>query len=137
MTRCRHRHLNVQRRYVGQVDFISLLRQPTRMSAGSAADIQDGGWYRWQKTLEKLMSALDNLGRIFCLERHALNDSRGCGEGNSAVWVNGKYESSFDISLTKWPDGNGCGGDHCAATYIDMGKKEWWAKIRLKSGQTG
>ena len=27
------------------------------MSARSAADIQDGGWYRWQKALEKLTSA--------------------------------------------------------------------------------
>jgi hypothetical protein len=59
------------------------------------------------------------------------------GEGFSAVWVNGKYESEFDISFTKWPDGTGCGGAHCAATYLDLGKKEWWAQVRLKSGLTG
>src|SRR2546430_6987330 len=40
MTRCRHRHLNVQRRYVGQVDFISLLRQPTRRSEEHTSELQ-------------------------------------------------------------------------------------------------
>jgi hypothetical protein len=59
------------------------------------------------------------------------------GEGTSAAWVNGKYDPSFDISFTKWPDGGGCQRDYCAATYVDLGKKEWWAKIKLKSGQTG
>ena len=59
------------------------------------------------------------------------------GEGYSAVWVHGKYDPSFDISFAEWPDGQGCGGDHCAATYIDLGKKEWWAKVTLKSKQVG
>jgi len=59
------------------------------------------------------------------------------GEGFSAVWFNGKYDSSYDISFTKWPNGEGCGGDHCAATYVDLGKKEWWAEVKFRSGRTG
>lgn len=59
------------------------------------------------------------------------------GEGFSAVWFKGKYYSEFDISFTKWPDGTGCGGEHCAATYTDLGKKSWWAEVKLSSGLTG
>ena len=59
------------------------------------------------------------------------------GEGFSAVWFQGKYHSSFDISFAKWPDGTGCGGAHCAATYIDLGKKSWWTEVKLESGRTG
>lgn len=59
------------------------------------------------------------------------------GEGFSAAWVAGRYEPEFDISFTKWPDGTGCGGEHCAATYQDLGEKMWWAQVRTPSGQTG
>lgn len=59
------------------------------------------------------------------------------GEGFSAVWFDDKYRSEFDISFAKWPDGSGCGGAHCAATYVDLGNKEWWAQVTLASGQTG
>ncbi|HLH03976.1 MAG TPA: hypothetical protein VKX25_14505 [Bryobacteraceae bacterium] len=59
------------------------------------------------------------------------------GEGFSAVWFHGRYEPEFDISFAKWPDGFGCGGDHCAATYIAPGKKVWWAEIELESGRKG
>ncbi|MGI9101293.1 MAG: hypothetical protein ACR2IF_02500 [Terriglobales bacterium] len=59
------------------------------------------------------------------------------GEGFSAVWFGGKFYPEFDISFTKWPDGAGCGGEHCAATYVDLGKKVWWAKVRLPSGNIG
>jgi hypothetical protein len=59
------------------------------------------------------------------------------GEGYSAVWVHGRYDPSFDISFVKWPDGQGCGGEECAATYVDLGRKEWWAKVTLKSNQAG
>jgi hypothetical protein len=59
------------------------------------------------------------------------------GEGFSVVWVNGKLEHDYDISFTKWPDGSGCGGQYCAATYIDLGKKEWWAQVKLESGTIG
>ncbi len=57
------------------------------------------------------------------------------GEGYSAVWFKGRYYSEFDISFTKWPDGGGCGGTHCSATYIDLGKTAWWAQVKLKSGR--
>jgi hypothetical protein len=59
------------------------------------------------------------------------------GEGFSAVWFKGKYHSLFDISFAKWPDGTGCGGAHCAATYMDLGRKSWWAEVKLISGRTG
>jgi len=59
------------------------------------------------------------------------------GEGTSAVWFKGRYYPDFDISFTRWPDGTGCGGAHCAATYVDLGNKVWWAQIKLLSGLTG
>jgi hypothetical protein len=58
------------------------------------------------------------------------------GEGFSQVWINGRFYEEFDITFTKWPDGTGCGGAHCAATYVDLGKKTWWAELKLKSGAT-
>ena len=59
------------------------------------------------------------------------------GEGNSAVWFKNQYFATFDISFVKWPDGSGCGGDRCAATYPDLGEKAWWAKVKLSSGAMG
>jgi hypothetical protein len=59
------------------------------------------------------------------------------GEGFSAVWLQGRFYHEFDISFAKWPDGTGCGGAHCAATYVDLGEKQWWAEVRLKSGEIG
>lgn len=59
------------------------------------------------------------------------------GEGFSSVWFRGAFHSEFDISFAKWPDGSGCGGDHCAATYVDLGEKQWWVQIKTKSGATG
>jgi hypothetical protein len=59
------------------------------------------------------------------------------GEGYSAVWFKGRYYSEFDISFAKWPDGQGCGGAHCAATYVDLGRKVWWAEVKLRSGRLG
>ena len=59
------------------------------------------------------------------------------GEGFSAVWFKGAYYPEFDISFAKWPDGSGCGGDHCAATYVDLGTKIWWAQIKFSSGRDG
>lgn len=59
------------------------------------------------------------------------------GEGFTAVWFGGRYYANFDISFAKWPDGSGCGGAHCAATYVDLGEKVWWAEVRLKSARAG
>jgi len=59
------------------------------------------------------------------------------GEGYSAVWFRGMFYPDFDISFTKWPDGAGCGGTHCAATYTDLGEKTWWVEILLPNGKVG
>jgi hypothetical protein len=59
------------------------------------------------------------------------------GEGFSAVWFHGRYHASFDASFAKLPDGSGCGNGHCAATYLDLGRKSWWAEVKLASGRTG
>jgi len=59
------------------------------------------------------------------------------GEGYSAVWFKGRYHSDFDISFAKWPDGTGRGGAHCAATYTELGRKSWWAEVKVESGRMG
>jgi hypothetical protein len=59
------------------------------------------------------------------------------GEGFSVVWFKGKFYREYDITFAKWPDGSGCGGTHCAATYVDLGEKVWWAKVKLRSGVVG
>jgi hypothetical protein len=59
------------------------------------------------------------------------------GEGFASAWFKGRFYSEFDISFTKWPDGGGCGGTHCAATYTDLGKVTWWAQVKLSSGRLG
>jgi len=58
------------------------------------------------------------------------------GAGYTAVWFKGRFYPSFYTSFAKSPDGNGCGGHNCEGTYVDLGKKTWWAQIKLKSGQT-
>jgi hypothetical protein len=59
------------------------------------------------------------------------------GEGFSVVWFKGKFYREYDITFAKWPDGSGCGETHCAATYVDLGEKVWWAKVKLRSGVVG
>ncbi len=59
------------------------------------------------------------------------------GEGYSAVWFKGQFHHDFDLTFAKLPDGTGCGGEHCAATVLDAGKKRWWAQVKLQSGATG
>jgi hypothetical protein len=59
------------------------------------------------------------------------------GEGFAAAWLKGEFHHDFDISFAKWPDGSGCGNEHCAATYVDLGKNVWWAEVKLKSGKLG
>ncbi len=59
------------------------------------------------------------------------------GEGFAAAWFHGRFYDEFDISFAKWPDGTGCGGAHCAATYVDLGDKRWWAEVKLNSGAVG
>ena len=59
------------------------------------------------------------------------------GEGFSNVWFKGRFYTEFDISFAKWPDGSGCGNEHCAAIYTDLGNKSWWAQVKLSSGRMG
>ncbi|HNY40138.1 MAG TPA: hypothetical protein PKJ41_07075 [Bryobacteraceae bacterium] len=58
-------------------------------------------------------------------------------EGFSKVWFKGRLYADFDISFTKWPDGAGCQGGHCAATYIAQPELIRWVKVRLMSGLNG
>lgn len=59
------------------------------------------------------------------------------GEGYWAAWLNGRLYGEFDLTFAKLPDGTGCGGAHCAATFVDRGDYRWWAQVRAKSGATG
>jgi hypothetical protein len=59
------------------------------------------------------------------------------GEGFSAVWFQGKYYPEFDATWAKLPDGTGCSEASCAATYVDLGRKSWWAEVKLASGLIG
>lgn len=59
------------------------------------------------------------------------------GEGFSVVWLKGRFYRQYDITFAKWPDGTGCGGTHCAATYVDLGEKVWWARVKMRSGVVG
>jgi hypothetical protein len=59
------------------------------------------------------------------------------GEGFSAAWLKGRFYREYDITFTKWPDGSGCLGTDCAGTYVDLGEKVWWAKVKMRSGVVG
>jgi hypothetical protein len=59
------------------------------------------------------------------------------GEGFSAAWFKGRYYHDYDITFAKWPDGTGCLGTDCAGTYVDLGEKVWWAKVKMSSGVVG
>ena len=59
------------------------------------------------------------------------------GEGISAAWFNGRFYRDYDITFAKWPDGSGCLGSNCAGTYVDLGEKVWWAKVKMSSGIVG
>ena len=59
------------------------------------------------------------------------------GEGFASAWYQGRFYQEFDISFTKWPNGDGCSGTHCAATYTDLGRNSWWAQVKLSSGRMG
>ncbi len=52
------------------------------------------------------------------------------GEGLSAAWFKGRFYREYDITFTKWPDGSGSLGADCAGTYVDLGEKVWWAKVK-------
>ena len=58
------------------------------------------------------------------------------GEGDSEACFQGRYYPNFDIHFSKSEDGF-CGSRDCEGTYVNPGKKEWWAKLKFKSGRTG
>jgi hypothetical protein len=57
------------------------------------------------------------------------------GEAAWDWWVNDVHHDGFILPYAKQVDGKGCKED-CAATELQHGDKEWWAKIKLKSGKT-
>ena len=54
------------------------------------------------------------------------------GERDTEACFKGKYYRFFDIHFSKAEDGF-CGRQHCEGTYVDAGKKAWWAKVKLRS----
>jgi hypothetical protein len=59
------------------------------------------------------------------------------GEATWAVWINGVYHDAFGVPSTHPPDDPRCAiVTDCTATELQHGEKEWWAKIKLKSGKT-
>lgn len=57
------------------------------------------------------------------------------GEDAWAVWLNGKYRDGFGFPPAYPADDPRCHQD-CAATVLQSGNKEWWAKLKLPSGKT-
>ena len=45
------------------------------------------------------------------------------GEGDSEACFQGRYYPNFDIRFSQ--------------SEVNPGKKEWWAKVKFKSGRTG
>jgi hypothetical protein len=109
-------------------------RQVAEIGKGEAVVAVTGVVITLRPGLIRLDRDLDgsNLKRGDVIQTYAYR-----GEGFSAVWFKGRYYPDFDISFTKWPDGTGCGGAHCAATYVDLGSKVWWAQVQLPSALTG
>jgi hypothetical protein len=71
------------------------------------------------------------------VQREGTSRSHKPGRRLFRVWFKGRFYSGFDITFAKRPDGIGWGGTECVGTYGDLGKKVWWAEVKLKSGQTG
>jgi hypothetical protein len=57
------------------------------------------------------------------------------GEAAWDGWVNDVHHDGLIVPNAKQLDGKGC-LENCAATEVQAGHKEWWAKLKLKSGQT-
>jgi hypothetical protein len=60
---------------------------------------------------------------------------QNCGEGAEDIWVHGRFIKCADPNFS-WKAGLGCDRD-CNGRYLDLGKSEWWAQIRLSDGTTG
>jgi hypothetical protein len=60
---------------------------------------------------------------------------QNCGEGAFDLWVSGRFIQCSDPNFS-WKGGRGCQRD-CNGRYLELGKSEWWAEIRLKNGGAG
>jgi hypothetical protein len=58
-----------------------------------------------------------------------------CGEGAADMWTHGRFIKCADPNFSS-KEGYGC-QKNCEGEYVDLGKSEWWAQIRLKDGRTG
>jgi hypothetical protein len=58
------------------------------------------------------------------------------GEGELTAWYKGHFYDSFFLPDTNDLLHDGCPATGCPATYVDHGEKEWWAKVKLRSGRT-
>jgi hypothetical protein len=60
---------------------------------------------------------------------------QNCGEGAVDIWVHGRFIQCMDPEFS-WKRGYGC-SRNCNGRWLERGKSEWWAQIRLKDGTTG
>src|SRR5438105_4994279 len=58
-----------------------------------------------------------------------------CGEGAEDIWTHGRFIKCTDPNFS-WKPGEGC-QENCNGRYLELGKSEWWVRIRLKDGRTG
>ncbi len=60
---------------------------------------------------------------------------QNCGEGAADIWVHGRFIRCADPDFS-WKPGLGC-QTNCNGRFLELGRSEWWAKIRFKSGGVG
>jgi len=58
------------------------------------------------------------------------------GEGFADFWIKGRWFEEFDGAFITEPDGNGC-SKNCRGKVTKIGRKEWWAHVRLSDGRNG
>lgn len=58
-----------------------------------------------------------------------------CGEGAIDVWTHGRFIRCAELMFSE-KSGWGCQRD-CDGRYLELGKFEWWANIRMENGKTG
>lgn len=57
------------------------------------------------------------------------------GEGSWLVWFNGRFREDLGVPYTALAHRQDCAED-CIAIEVQEGKREWWAKVKMKSGKT-
>jgi hypothetical protein len=58
------------------------------------------------------------------------------GEGFADIWAHGEWKKETDCSFVTEKETGGCLRD-CSAQVVEDGVKEWWVKVRTKSGREG